>query len=392
MSAPAVAALAAASCSTSARSCSTSVHLAAPRDAASKPSAPVPANASTAGPARQVLAQPVEDRLAHPVRRGPQTRRARDRQDGCVSIARRRCAPRDRVHPRRLHGACGLPPRPTGAGAPLRFLPCRKLNRCIRIAADAAAIAPILAQGAWSASTHHHGDHVLRAQHACKGRLDVGHGQAFHAGGPGVEIVQRQAVPGDVGHVVEQLAVAVQPQRKTADQVVLGGLQFLLGRSVGTNRATTSRTSATACAAWSGPGLQAHREGTGMQARARNSCTRCNSGRASRAPAASGATRSRRHRARSCRPSAPENPGRCAGCRAGRSAHGPAPTSKGMFCTDPGCAMGATSAHRRQGGAPGSRRSGASRASNWVTSASACARDTSPTIETLARQRRTVCA
>lgn len=80
---------------------------------------------------------------------------------------------------------------------------------------------------------HHHGDHALGLQHAGEGAADVGHGDAAHLLGPGVEVVVGQAVPADVGHVVEQLAVAVDAQGKAVHQRLLRGLQLGLGGAFG---------------------------------------------------------------------------------------------------------------------------------------------------------------
>ena len=46
-----------------------------------------------------------------------------------------------------------------------------------------------------------------------------------------VQIVQGQIVPGNVGNIGQQFAVAVDAQRKATDQIVLGIAQFLLRRA-----------------------------------------------------------------------------------------------------------------------------------------------------------------
>ena len=75
-----------------ARSFSTITTRAAPREAASKPSAPLPANRSRQARPSRSLAEPVEQRLAHAIGRRPQSRDARARAAAGCGICRRRCA------------------------------------------------------------------------------------------------------------------------------------------------------------------------------------------------------------------------------------------------------------------------------------------------------------
>ena len=44
--------------------------------------------------------------------------------------------------------------------------------------------------------------------------------------GPCVQIRQRQAIPGDIGHIAHQLAVAIYQQRETPNEIVFGSLQL----------------------------------------------------------------------------------------------------------------------------------------------------------------------
>ena len=74
-------------------------------------------------------------------------------------------------------------------------------------------------------------------------------------------------MPGHVGQVVQQLAVAVQAQGETADQVVFRGLQFGFGRAFrdkGTNHLPRHLQGLIGLV---GPGLQAHGKRPGVQAR-----------------------------------------------------------------------------------------------------------------------------
>ena len=59
---------------------------------------------------------------------------------------------------------------------------------------------------------------------------DVGHRDALHVLHEVLEVGERQAVEADHGEVVVDLAVAVDTQRKAADDVLLGRRQFILGR------------------------------------------------------------------------------------------------------------------------------------------------------------------
>ena len=101
-------------------------------------------------------------------------------------------------------------------------------------------------------------------QLAREGCLDVRHCHFVHLLGPGVQVVQRQVVPGDVGQVVQQLAVAVYAQRKTAYEVVLGGFQFGLGGAVGDEVFDHLTHQLHRLVGLVGPRLQAHGEAAGM--------------------------------------------------------------------------------------------------------------------------------
>ena len=63
--------------------------------------------------------------------------------------------------------------------------------------------------------------------------LHIAGRHGLHLGVPGVQVVQRQLVPGNVGHVGQQLAVAVDAQWKTARQIGFGGTHFGLGGAFG---------------------------------------------------------------------------------------------------------------------------------------------------------------
>jgi len=108
-------------------------------------------------------------------------------------------------------------PRPTGtrAGAP----PATTARAALRRVHGSAA--------------HDHGDHALGLQLALQRGAHVGYREGLDFFRPLLEVVERQVVPGDVGDIREQLAVAVYAQRKAADEVVLGGAQLGLGRALG---------------------------------------------------------------------------------------------------------------------------------------------------------------
>ena len=86
----------------------------APRDSASRPSAPVPANRSSTGPAAEVRAEPRdegrEERLAHAVARRPRARRPSARRGDARATAPRRSS--SAAHP--------LPVAPEPAARPTR--------------------------------------------------------------------------------------------------------------------------------------------------------------------------------------------------------------------------------------------------------------------------------
>jgi len=83
---------------------------------------------------------------------------------------------------------------------------------------------------------------------------------------PAVQVVQRQVVPGDIGHVAEQFAIAVDKQREAADEVGLGGIELSLRRALLHETRKHLTRHRQRLFRLVGAGLQPDRERTRMQA------------------------------------------------------------------------------------------------------------------------------
>ena len=183
VSAPSKRALALSEAATGA-DCSTMTTLAAPREAASKPSAPLPAKRS-----RQ------------------------DRPD--------RSCPSQLNNVSRTRSGVGRRPSASGKRKTRR----RHSPPMMRTE----FIAGLLA-------ADHDGHQVFRRDVPGKCRADVGRRHFADILDVAIQVIERQPVESDHGDVVENLAITVETQREAAGDVLFCGLQFRLARSLGEER------------------------------------------------------------------------------------------------------------------------------------------------------------
>ena len=109
------------------------------------------------------------------------------------------------------------------------------------------------------------GDHALRLEHAGEGGFDVAGADLLDLACPGVQVVARQAVPGDVGNLGQKAGVAVHAQGEAADEVVFGGLELGLGGALPHKGLQHLPGHLHGLRGLVGAGLQADGEGAGVQ-------------------------------------------------------------------------------------------------------------------------------
>ena len=109
------------------------------------------------------------------------------------------------------------------------------------------------------------GDHALRLEHAGEGGFDVAGADLLDLACPGVQVVARQAVPGDVGNLGQKAGVAVHAQGEAADEVVFGGLELGLGGALPHKVLQHLPGHLHSLVGLVGAGLQADGEGAGVQ-------------------------------------------------------------------------------------------------------------------------------